>query len=150
MNVFIILEILHKKCQIEQDLPSFPSYFLLGVCSSSVKTRKKKTPLWNFRFPILTFVLWNTSEGFDIPTSRKNSSGWKLPCCPAKDCFWKCWWKMNQMRCCVWLVCLINTGTKPFAVQAGVWYGSTASVLSLYPDSRRQKTQRRGLAGILP
>ena len=101
------------------------------------------------RFSTLTFVLWNTSEGFDIPTSRKNSSGWKLPCCPAKDCFWKCWWKMNQTRCCVWLVCLINTGTKPSAVQAGVWYGSTASVLSLYPDSRRQKTQRRGLAGIL-
>ena len=23
------------------------------------------------------------------------------------------------MRCCVWLVCLINTGTKPSAVQAG-------------------------------
>ena len=26
---------------------------------------------------------------------------------------------MNQMRCCVWLVCLIHTATKPSAVQAG-------------------------------
>lgn len=97
------------------------SLIFLTLCFVLVlwKQGKKKTPFWNLRFSILTFVLWNTSEGFDIPTSRKNSSGWKLPCCPAKDCFWKCWWKMNQMRCCVWLVCLIHTATKPSAVQAG-------------------------------
>ena len=69
VRVFSILEILHKKCQIEQDLPSFPSYFLLGVCSSSVKTRKKKHlyGIWDFLFWLLSSEILVKVLTFQLP-----------------------------------------------------------------------------------
>lgn len=140
-----ILEILYKSDRQSKN------YYLFNCISSSLfwssSVRKKKTS-WNQKFSHLTFVLWNTSEGLDILTSQKNSSGWMWPLCPAKDCFWKCGWKTNQMWRCVWLVSFQNSRTKRFAVKLGVWRGGAelGGAQSL-PEARLRATEDTG-AGL--